>query len=52
MNISAATSALCELLALVFGVGGRRHLPGKVAGVGSRVLIGLTHSAFISRVFR
>ena len=52
INISAAIGAICELLALLLGIVGRRHLPGKVAGIGSGVLIGLTLLATLLFVFR
>ena len=52
INISAAIGAVCELLALALGVAGRRHLPGKVAGIGSGVLIGLVLFALAAFVLR
>jgi hypothetical protein len=52
IGISVATGAVCELLALALGVVGRRHLPGKVAGVGSGVLIGLTLFGIVALMFR
>ena len=52
VNISAAIGAVCELLALILGVVGWRHPPGKVAGIGSGVLIGLVLFALAAFVFR
>ena len=52
LNISAALGAVCELLALALGVVGWRHLPGKVAGVGSGLLIGMVLLGFVALMFR
>jgi hypothetical protein len=50
--LSAAIGATCELLALALGIVGRRHLPGKIAGVGSGVLISLTVIGLATWVLR
>ena len=52
VNISAVIGAVCEVLALVLGILGRRHLPGKVARIGSGVLIALVLFGLVAWVFR
>src|SRR5262249_31230226 len=52
VNLSAGIAGVCELLALVLGVVGWRHPPGKVAGIGAGVLIGLVLLATVAFVLR
>lgn len=49
---SAGLGLACEALALVLGVAGWRHLPGKVAGLGSGALLGLILLGLASWFFR
>jgi hypothetical protein len=41
VSVAAGVAAMCELLALILGLIGLRHLPAKVAAGGAAVLIGL-----------
>ena len=50
-NIAGWVGIVSELLALAFGVIGWRHAPGKIAGIGSGVLIGLLLLAFVAYIF-
>ena len=52
VNVSAMIAGGCELLALVLGVVGWRHPPGKVAGLGAGVLIGLARFAAVAWILR
>jgi hypothetical protein len=45
LNVAAGIGAVCELLALILGVIGWRHLPAKVAAIGAGVVIGLVFAA-------
>ena len=51
-QLSAAIASVCELLALILGFVGRRYLPGKVAGIGSGVIVGLTLFALVRLFYR
>ena len=50
--LSLGVGAVCELMALIFGVVGWRHPNGKVAGIGSGALIGLTLFVTVAFFFR
>lgn len=51
-RVAAGFGAVCEVLALTFGVVGRRSLPGKLAAAGSGAIIALVAFAFAAFVFR
>jgi hypothetical protein len=51
-NVAAGVGAGCELLALMLGLIGLRHLPAKVAAGGAVVVIGLVAFAALAWVGR
>ncbi len=52
VNVAASVGAGCELLALLLGLSGLRHLPAKVAVGGAVVVIGLAAFAALAWVGR
>ena len=52
VNVAAVVGAVCELSAFISGVIGWRHPTGKVAVIGSCLLIGLVMFAATAWVFR
>src|SRR5690349_21179321 len=52
VNVAAGVGAGCELLALILGLIGLRHLPAKVATGGAVVVIGLVVFAAMAWVGR
>jgi hypothetical protein len=52
VNLAAGIGAVCDLLALLMGVIGWRHLPAKVAAGGAGVVIGLVVFAAVAWVVR
>lgn len=52
INLASAFWAICELLALILGVVGRRQLPGRIAAIGSGLVIALVVFAIAAFVFR
>jgi hypothetical protein len=52
VNLAAGVGAGCELLALVLGLIGLRHLPAKAAAGGAVVVIGLVAFAALAWVGR
>ena len=52
VNVTAGIGAVCELLAVILGVIGWRHLPAKVAAGGAGVVFGLVMFAAVAWVVR